>query len=136
MFFILTEVSLIVNKIMRIHSRLCLTNSFVTRVARRGEGKASGHKSLEAYYQYVEDDLRTGNAAIADASPSAVGAICQTEPNIKKYLRYEPAASCTCGFREKDRITGSTSMITTMNAVNRSLPVPFSRSLQPGIINR
>jgi hypothetical protein len=64
-------------------SRLCLTNSFVTRVARRGEGKASGHKSLEAYYQYVEDDLRTGNAAIADASPSAVAAICQTEPRLQ-----------------------------------------------------
>jgi hypothetical protein len=49
-------------------------------VARRGEGKASVHKSPEAYYQYVEDDLWTGNAAIADASPYAVEAICQTEP--------------------------------------------------------
>jgi hypothetical protein len=41
-------------------------------------------KSLEAYYQYVEDDLWTGNEAIADASPYAVEAICQTEPN-KEY---------------------------------------------------
>jgi hypothetical protein len=61
--------------------RLCLTNSFVTSVARRGEGKASVRKSLEAYYQYVEDDSWTGNAAIAGASPYAAEAICQTEPS-------------------------------------------------------
>jgi hypothetical protein len=66
--------------------RICLTNGFVTRVARRGEGKASVHKSLEAYYQYVEDDLRTGNAVIADASPSAVESICQTEPRARPFI--------------------------------------------------
>ena len=46
-----------------------MTNGFVTSLARRGEGKASVRRSLEAYYQYVEDDLWAGNAAIADASP-------------------------------------------------------------------
>jgi hypothetical protein len=61
--------------------RLCLANGFVTSLARRGEGKASVRKSLEAYYPYVEDDLWTGNAAIADASPYAVEAICQIEPS-------------------------------------------------------
>jgi hypothetical protein len=53
-------------------------------MARRGEDKASVRKSLEAYYQYVEDDLWTENAAIVDASPSAVEAICQTEPNLAR----------------------------------------------------
>ena len=63
-------------------TRLCLTNSFVTRVERRGDRKASDRKSPEAYYQYVEDDFREGNAAIADASSHAVEATCQTQPNL------------------------------------------------------
>jgi hypothetical protein len=40
--------------------------------------------------QYVEDDFWAGNAAIADASPPAVEAICRTQPsktgNINPYF--------------------------------------------------
>jgi hypothetical protein len=55
--------------------------------------------------------------------------------SVIKYLLYALAASRTCQFLEKDRMTDSYSMITTMNAVNKSLPAPFSTCPQPGIID-
>jgi hypothetical protein len=73
-----------INFFTLIITRLCLTNSFVTSAARRGVGQGVRPQIAGGVlYQYVEDDLWTGNEAIADASPYAVEAICQTEPRTK-----------------------------------------------------